>query len=543
MNRRISAEGRRAKGARWVLLLFLFALHSSLVLGSSRVEIREGRFYVDGEPFFVRGVGYAPWRPHQRPGVSYTDTNYRYTKMDFERIKKAHFNVVRTWDALGPDELSLAKAHGLMVLQGVWLDPKQDFSDPHNQQSAIAQARGVAEQSKSADNVLGYLLMTEPAPQAVLETGVGETEQFFRRLKRAVQEIDPRPVSMDSWPPLAFMDHQHFDFVTMNLFGFWPKSLVQAMGMAGMTRWFADSAAQSKPLIIGETGGYAVSEASQTAFGGHGGLSEYDQSLKDLESLRALVEGHAQGGVLVSWIDTWHYPKDPDVHDNEPWEWNGILGIPTDSPQDMNGVPRQIYRDVTTYHHLIPIEPKANHSYPIEGPISIQVTTSEKVKSVRYSLNHGDWALLDGSRRGWFQGFIKLPKLAKSRQSVMLQAFDKNESVLAAKEISFLAGVPQESISVEPRSSTPKNGTLEFVVRVQDGSRHPIDKRKVYYGCFSPIGFGERQGTAITNVKGEAFFSCLPMEPEPARYIFAAAGTDSPDRVRVADLRVLKLSR
>jgi len=48
-----------------------------------------------------------------------------------------------------------------MVLQGIWLDPKEDFSDPHNQQAAIAQVTGVAEKSKNADNVLGYLVMTE----------------------------------------------------------------------------------------------------------------------------------------------------------------------------------------------------------------------------------------------------------------------------------------------------------------------------------------------------------------------------------------------
>ena len=54
-------------------------------------------------------------------------------------------NTIRTWDALDPEELALAKENGLMVLQGIWLDPKEDFSDPHNQQAAIAQVQAVAE--------------------------------------------------------------------------------------------------------------------------------------------------------------------------------------------------------------------------------------------------------------------------------------------------------------------------------------------------------------------------------------------------------------
>ena len=375
----------KVAGGRMRVIFSLFLLLPALSQ-AARVEIREGRFYVDNEPFYVRAVGYAPWRPHQHPGISYTGTNRRWTKMDFQRMKAAHFNTVRTWDALDPEDLALAKRYGLMVLQGIWLDPKQDFSDPHNQQAAIAQVQSVAENSKSADNVLGYLVMTEPAPDIVLDTGEEETLQFFRRLKRSIQTVDPRPVSMDSWPPLAFMDHHDFDFVTFNLYAFWPKSISSAMGLAGMTRWYVDHHASDRPLLVGETGGYAVSEASQTAAGGYGGLTEYNQSLKDLDSLRSTVEGHASGSVLVSWIDTWHYPRDPDTHDNEPWEWDGILAISSDTEQDMEGIPRQVYKDVSAYNLLIPIEPRANHIYPIQEPIPIQVNTADEVAYIRYKL-------------------------------------------------------------------------------------------------------------------------------------------------------------
>ena len=428
--------------------LFLFLLLPSL-LHASRVEIRDGRFYVDGEPFYVRAVGYAPWRPHQRPGVSYTDTNRPWTKMDFERMKAAHFNTIRTWDALDPEELALAKENDLMVLQSIWLDPKQDFSDPHNQQAAIEQAQAVAEKSKDFDNVLGYIVMTEPNPEAVLDTGEEETLQYFRRLKRSIQTVDPRPVTMDSWPPLAFMDHHDFDFAMFNLFAFWPKSITSAMGLPGMTRWFADHFGGDKPFVVGETGGYSVSQASQTAAGGFGGLTEYNQSLKDLDSLRATVEGHALGSVLVSWIDTWGYPQDPDSHDNEPWEWDGILAISSDTEKDMAGVPRQVYKDVSAYNQMIPIEPKANHIYPISQPVPIQANASDDVAYVRYNVNDGDWTYLDGSGHGWFAGFFKLPKLAKKRQDMNFQALDKDETVLATKKISFLAGVLEESVAID----------------------------------------------------------------------------------------------
>ncbi len=523
----------------WKLAICLLPL--AMPLSAARVEIREGRFYVDGVPFYVRGAGYAPWRPHQHPGVSYTDTNRHWTKMDFARMKATHFNTVRTWAALDPEELALAKDNGLMVLQGIWLDTKQDFSDPHNQQAAIAQAQKVAENSKDSDNVLGYLVMTEPFPQAVLETGTEETLQFFRHLKRAIQAVDPRPVSMDSWPPLAFMDHHDFDFATFNLFAFWPKSMTHAMGLPGLTRWFVEHFAPDRPFIVGETGGYAVSQASQTAAGGYGGLTEYDQSLKDIDSLRATLEGHASGSVLVSWIDTWHYPADPDTHDNEPWEWDGILAITTDSEKDLDGIPRQVYQDVAVYNQMIPVEPKANHIYPIGQPIPIQVNGSDEVAYIRYSLNNGDWKYLDGSGRGWFQGFFKLPKLAKKRQILALQALNKDETLLAKKEVSFLAGVLQEFVTIEPRSTAKGAKSLEFVVKVEDSLHHAMTQRKVDFGCFDPIHFGERQGTIVTDASGMGSFSCLPLSRSPAQYIYVAAGTDSPDRVRTSDLRIFKL--
>ena len=79
------SEKRRAKSLKRIAAVSfsLFALRFSLPLEAARTEIREGRFYVDNEPFYVRGIGYAPWRPHQHPGVSYTNTNRGWTKLDF----------------------------------------------------------------------------------------------------------------------------------------------------------------------------------------------------------------------------------------------------------------------------------------------------------------------------------------------------------------------------------------------------------------------------------------------------------------------------
>ncbi len=522
------------------LLVSLITYHVPR-LYAARAEIRNSRFYVDGEPFYVKGVGYAPWRPHQRPGVSYVDTNRGWTELDFERIKAAHFNTVRTWDALDPEELALAQKNGLMVLQGIALDPRQDFSDPHNQQSCLAQVQRVAEASKPFDNVLGYLIMTEPSPQVVVDVGAAQTLQFFRGLKRAIQAIDPRPVSMNSWVPLLFLDHGDFDFVTFNAFAFWPKSLNHALGYAGLNRVLADRFASNRPLVIGETGGYAVSKASQSAAGGFGGFSEYDQSMKDLENLRATVEGHASGSVLVSWIDPWYNPRDPDTHDDEPWEWSGILGIPTDSKKDMKGIPRQIYRDVTAYNTAIILEPKVNHFYEVQTAIPIQVQAAENVKAVRFSLNDSDWLPLAGSGHGWWNGFFKMPKLARKRQRLAIQAINEQGTVLVRKEVSFVAALTPELVTIDAPPDKSPTKSLQFTVFVTDGQRHPLVQRKVHFGFFYPLTLREAQGTAVTDASGRLTLTC-PIPPQSAdRYLYVAAGTDSPERVRSGDLRIFSL--
>jgi hypothetical protein len=129
-----------------------------------------------------------------------------------------------------------------------------------------------------------------------------------------------------------------------------------------------------------------------------------------------------------------------------------------------------------------------------------------------------------------------MPKLAKHRQTLTIQAFNNDETLLAQKEVSFLADVQPESITIQPNGSG-------FAAQVQDGLHHPVTGRKVYFGCFDPVLFGEQQGVTTTNLSGQADFSCRSIQPAPHQYLYVAAGTDSPDRVRTSDLRIFKLGK
>src|SRR5262249_33503125 len=142
------------------------------------------------------------------------------------------------------------------------------------------------------------------------------------------------------------------------------------------------------------------------------------------------------------------------------------------------------------------------------------------VAYVRYNLNDGDWKYLDGSGNGWFQGFFKLPKLAKKRQTLRLQALNKDETVLATKDVSFLTGVLEETLTISPSGGPKQKKGLDFAIKVEDSLHHPITQRKIYFGCFDPIQFGERFGTVATDDRGMAAFSCLPISPGPRSYLY-----------------------
>ncbi|MEJ2595938.1 MAG: hypothetical protein P8100_12630, partial [bacterium] len=74
------------------LLLFILTLHGR----SQQIELKDNFFYIDGDKFFVRGIGYEagarpgelPWERTFNPGQLH---------FDIQRILSGGFNTIRTW--------------------------------------------------------------------------------------------------------------------------------------------------------------------------------------------------------------------------------------------------------------------------------------------------------------------------------------------------------------------------------------------------------------------------------------------------------------
>ena len=359
-----------------VIAVFTLSIFWCGISFSSELEIKGDYFYMDGKPFFIKGVGYSPWRPGQWPGADTVDMEL--IEYDLGMIKEAGFNTIRSWDALDEEVLKAAAGHGLYVIQGIWIDPKHNFADKLWQDQQIRMIESVVRYSKGHPNVLLYMVMTEPTTRAAVYAGEEETEEFFRRIVDAVRKIDKKPVTMDSWIPAGFLDHSMWDVVTFNAFMFSPESINRILGFEEYVALIKRRYAKEKPLIIGETGGFSVSPTKRGALG-YGGNTEEEQSRGDINSIMTSFNAGAAGVCVVSWLDTWHYPEDPNTHDDHPWEWSGIIAI--EDKAKPRGRPRMVYHNLKKFNAEFNPQVIKKRELPID--IELTIEPAKKVFSAK----------------------------------------------------------------------------------------------------------------------------------------------------------------
>ena len=82
-------------------------------MGQIDIELKNGYFYIDGNKFFVKGVGYEVGAiPGQLPWERAFDPDL--LDFDMQRIESAGFNTIRTWGAFTNDELNVVKNHNII---------------------------------------------------------------------------------------------------------------------------------------------------------------------------------------------------------------------------------------------------------------------------------------------------------------------------------------------------------------------------------------------------------------------------------------------
>lgn len=479
------------------------------------VEVRGERFFVRGEPFFARAVGWDPARPGELPWTRAFDA--AVVEEDFRRIRGAGFNAIRTWASLSAEELAAAERHELRVLQGIWTPPDADFRDPALRRRVLGEVRRVVETSRWSPAILGYLVMNEPRASAVARAGLDETVSFLREVAAVVRALDPgAPVGFASWPGLEALDDPLFDFVAFNLYPHRPRVVMDDLGLVGYVRLLRETVARGRPLVVSEFG-VSVSRGSVA---GRGGASEPEQA----RELVALADVFAQAGVagtaVFQWSDGWWKNDDHDgdehVHDpDDPEEWFGLLRF--DGPADRTGSPRPALAALAAYHRAVVLEPRAGESPPLGAPVRVQ--TDEDVEVL---------ARIDGRaavplplvRAGpWLDGVLPVPATA-ARLDVELELRARGETLRRASRL-LRVGPPEGALTLAPaRRAVPPGATFEIEVERRGGGGsvtvavftedlHDEERRRVRV----------RDGAARVRFvapPGETILSVIAFEDDPA---------------------------
>ena len=141
---------------RCTLLALLACCATALAAPAPRtkIEIKDGWYYIDGHKFFVNAIGYEPGaRPGEDP-YKQRVSNLPEIRQDLSNIKDAGFSGIRTWSEMTEDELKLVQASGLKIVFGIWTKPDEDFGDPKVVERDLESAKRILAYTKKYDCVI-----------------------------------------------------------------------------------------------------------------------------------------------------------------------------------------------------------------------------------------------------------------------------------------------------------------------------------------------------------------------------------------------------
>ena len=349
-----------------IIHLWLFLAISSSGW-AQQVEVRDGFFYIDGEKFFIKGIGYelsalpgeVPWEKTFNPGQLH---------FDIQRILSAGYNTIRTWAPFTEQELSLLKDYDIKIIMGIWVDPHGNFSDPAFINQAKSIVASVLSYSKNFDNIIAYLVMNEPLPETIFEAGYNETVQLWTELINIIHAQHPgRPVGIANTPNGTYINPGIFDFSAYNAYIYNPVTINYLHRYRDYVHYLDELNVPGHPLIVTEYG-LSVSPTGPGNWG-YGGNSLAEQQEGILHMYKSLVDGGASGSCVFNYSDGWWKAGDEFVHDDAAEEWFGLVNY--SGIDDTVGELRPVWESVKAYQSAIISQPPSAGIYRDKVPVEV----------------------------------------------------------------------------------------------------------------------------------------------------------------------------
>ena len=250
-----------------------------------RVRV-DGKFFRLGEQkFYVKGVTYGPFAPNAE-GEHFAGEER--TRADFELIRQLGANVLRVYYVPPKWFLDLALEYGLRVLPDVPWNKHTCFLDSEQtRREACESVRAAAEACARHPAIFALSLVNEIPPDIMRWSGAHNVAQFIDQLVAIVKNVDPHCLcTFGNFPPTEYLRPQNLDFHCVNVYLHNPKPFENYLSRLQMI-------ADSKPLILGETGIDTLREGEET------------QREILAWQIEATFRGGLAGIVLYSFTDDW----------------------------------------------------------------------------------------------------------------------------------------------------------------------------------------------------------------------------------------------
>ncbi|OQB12531.1 MAG: cryptic beta-D-galactosidase subunit alpha [Candidatus Omnitrophica bacterium ADurb.Bin205] len=338
-------------------------------------ENGDWQLIVDGSPYVIKGITYAPTKVGQSPDEgtmtnwmeddsnnngkvdgpydSFISANPDLAAGDFQLMKDMGVNTIRLYHH--PEKVNkevlrdLYNTYGIRVIMGDFLgkyalgseapwNPGTDYNNEEHKKNMIASVTKMVNEHKDEpyvlfwllgnENVYGYACNADTEPDAFF--------QFANEVAKIVKTIDKEhPVAICSGD-ILFLDKFGKNSPDIDIFGtnsyrgdygfgrFWNSVRDEAGIPAFITEYGCPAYAEDKTLL--------EAEELQAAYhrGSWGDISDNMAS--------GSGAGNAIGGVVFEWLDEWWKGYEPEIHDTKGlWagpfpdgfmheEWLGICG-------------------------------------------------------------------------------------------------------------------------------------------------------------------------------------------------------------------------
>lgn len=284
-----------------------------------RVEARGRRLFVDGKPFYVKGVGYGIEYPGLNGGMKDFDKiPFSVFEKDFRMIREAGFNTLRTYEPLNRELLDLAAENGLKVIENIcYPSGLTDYSSMLHLSVLLDKALETVYRHKDHEALLMWSLWNDapwvwavggsPLSRYSFETVNG----FLKNLCDEIRKADPNhPVTASN--VLGFEGSRlGFDFLDVLGFNTYIGGMdcyVQQDADSQLAKLTRIQKRHDKPVVILETG-----------------CSTFVERLDQGTVLKKQIEtiGESLAGICIfQWADGWNkagFPDRRDPHIEEHW--------------------------------------------------------------------------------------------------------------------------------------------------------------------------------------------------------------------------------